>query len=320
MGANEERIIKITSNMAHISVVSPVYMAENILPELVERITQSLQQITNGFEIILVEDGSPDQSWAVIEQLARKYPFVKGIKLSRNFGQHYAITAGLNYCKGEWIVVMDCDLQDRPEEIINLYNKATEGYMIVFAKRINRKDKWLKRLFSRLFYWVLSYLTDTKQDPSIANFGIFHHKVISSILSMNDFHRFFPTMVRWVGFRDAEIGVKHSQRHDGKSGYSIRKLLRLGLDVILSFSDKPLRLMVKFGFSISILSVIFAIYNLILYLNNIILVPGYASLIISVWFLSGLIVMVLGVVGLYVGKTFDKVKGRPTYLIQEKTF
>ena len=215
---------------------------------------------------------------------------------------------------------MDCDLQDQPEEILKLYQKAQEGFMIVRAERSQRKDKWLKRILSRFFYNMLGYLTNTKQDHAIANFGIYHKKVIGSILSMNDYQRFFPTMVQWVGFKQTKIHVEHAERPVGDSSYNFNKLVRLTVDVILSFSDKPLRLAIKFGFLISSLALFFTIFTFILYLNNKIIVPGYTSLIISIWFLSGIIIIVLGVVGLYIGKTFDKVKGRPTYIIMDTTF
>ncbi len=304
-----------------ISIVCPVFGCSDSLKDLYARLKESMQEITDDYEIILVNDASPDKStWNIISGLSKIDNRVKGINLSRNFGQHYAINAGLDHCKGEWIVVMDCDLQDMPEEIKKLYDKAKEGYLIVFARRYQRKDKWSKRLFSKWFYLVLGYLTDTDQDPAIANFGIFNKKVIASVLSMKDYHRFFPTMVRWVGFEKAIIDVEHSQRQSGKSNYSLGKMVKLAIDVILSYSDKPLKLIIKLGFAISALSIMFAIYNLILYLNNTILVPGYTSLIISIWLLSGIIITIVGVVGLYVGKTFDKVKGRPTYVIKEKTF
>jgi len=315
------RKVKIRSTVEVIlSVVVPVYGCKTCLYELFFRLKDTLEKITPDFEIILVNDASPDSAWEVIEDLAKKDKRVKGIDLSRNFGQHYAITAGLDHCMGEWVVVMDCDLQDQPEEIIKLYNEAINGYQIVFAQRIKRKDKLLKRVTSRLFYSILGYLTNTNQDPTIANFGIYHKKVIDSIRNMGDYHRYFPTMVRWVGFEHTKICVSHAERVDGHTSYSLKMLTRLSVDIILSFSDKPLRLTVKFGFIMSCLSLIFALYNLILFFNNKILVPGYTSLIISVWFLSGLIITLLGVVGLYIGKTFDSVKGRPTYFIMRKTF
>ncbi len=306
--------------MIYFSVVIPVFGCRMILYELYKRLKITLEAINPNYEIIMVNDGSPDNSWETIVDLSSKDNRVKGINLSRNFGQHYAITAGLDNCSGEWVIVMDCDLQDQPEEILKLYTKAKEGYHIVFAQRILRKDRWLKRIWSRMFYVVLGYLTDTMQDSAIANFGIYHRKVIESICGMGDYHRYFPTMVKWVGFKYSKIPVSHADRSDGKSSYSYKKSVKLAIDTILSFSDKPLRIAVKFGFFISCLAIVFAIYYLILFFGNKIIIPGYTSLILSIWFLFGLIIMVLGVVGLYIGKTFDKVKDRQSYIIMDKTF
>jgi len=301
-----------------ISIVIPVYGCKACLLELYSRLKETLELISNDFEIIMVNDASPDMPWNAITEIAQKDQRVKGINLSRNFGQHYAITAGLEYCSGNWVVVMDCDLQDQPEEIINLYNKAQEGWDVVFASREIRKDGIIKRALSRLFYATLGYLTNTEQDANIANFGIYHKKVIDAIKSMDDYQRYFPTMVKWVGFSSTKISVDHASRSEGKSSYTFSKLVRLSIDVILSFSDKPLRLTVKFGFTLSSIAFIFAIYNLVRFFIGDIKVPGYTSLIVSVWFLSGLIITIVGITGLYIGKTFDKVKGRPTYIVKEK--
>lgn len=301
-----------------ISIVSPVYKGEKLIQELVNRLNAVLPEISKDYEIILVEDGSPDKSWKVIEELCKNNPKVKGIKLSRNFGQHYAITCGLNAAKGEWVVVMDCDLQDQPEEIPNLLNKAIEGYDIVFAQRENRQDVFLKKLSSTFFYKVFSYLTETKQDSSIANFGIYNKKVISAILSMNDYIRYFPTMVQWVGFNSIKLRVKHDSRLEGKSSYTFSKLLRLAFNNIISFSDKPLRILVKLGFYISSISFLMGTFYLYQYVIGKIVVLGFTSIIITITFLSGIIILTLGLVGIYVGKTFEQSKQRPTYIIQSE--
>ncbi|MFZ4612897.1 MAG: glycosyltransferase family 2 protein, partial [Bacteroidia bacterium] len=289
------------------SIVSPVYRAEKIIPTLVKRIEDSVSQITSNYEIILVEDCGPDNSWAAIESIAKTNLRVKGIKLSRNFGQHYAITAGLDQCKGEWIVVMDCDLQDQPEEIINLYAKAKEGFDIVLARRAQRKDGFFKRFFSAAFYKTLSYLTGSEQDETVANFGIYSKKVIDAVVSMRESIRYFPTMIKWVGFESAKIDVVHDSREEGESSYNFKKLLKLALEIILSFSDKPLRLMIKIGLIISLISVVIAIDAIYSWLNGDISVLGYTSIIVSIWLLSGIIISTLGLVGLYVGKTFEGV-------------
>lgn len=301
-----------------LSIITPVYKCESCIVDLIDRLSTSINTITTDFEIIFVNDSSPDNSWAVLKQIASENSTIKLINLSRNFGQHAAITAGLSEATGEWIVVMDCDLQDLPEEIPNLHRKAQEGYDFVLAERASRSDSFYKKMTSKLFYFVLSYLTGTKQDTSVANFGIYHRKVIHEVLKMGDQIKFFPLMIKWVGFSSCKLPVQHAARTEGTSSYSLLKLLRLSSDVILSFSDKPLKILVKLGFLISLIALIFGLDILYSYLNGKIIVQGYASLIISLWFLSGLIVSMLGLVGLYVGKSFDKVKGRQVYIIKEK--
>ena len=299
----------------YISIVSPIYKGEKMLDELVRRIMTSVTTITDDYEIILVNDCSPDNSLHKIQQICNTYKNVKGVNLSRNFGQHYAITAGLSMAKGEWVVVMDCDLQDRPEEIPNLYKKAIEGYDSVFAQRVERQDTFTKRLSSTLFYMVFSFLTDSKQDKSVANFGIYHRKVVDAILSMGDSIRYFPIMAQWVGFRKFYLPVVHAEREIGKSSYSLFKLLKLASDNMIGFSDKPLRLMLKFGFYIVILSLFVALWFLFKWAMGWIEVSGFTTMVLSIWLAVGIIMMMLGVTGLYIGKIYDRVKGRPTFII-----
>ena len=301
----------------HISVVSPVYKAPKILQELVARLEASLIEITDSFEVILVDDGCPWDSWSVIEELCKKYKFIKGIKLSRNFGQHYAITAGLDQAKGEWVVVMDCDLQDQPEEIGKLLYEAKSGFDIVLAARMNRQDNYLKKKTSQLFYKLLSSLSGAKFDHEVANFGIYNFAVINTIISMREPIRYFPGLVNWVGFKSTKISVRHSNRTDGRSSYSWNKLFALALDVILSYSDKPLRLIVKLGLIISLLAFSFVGFSVWQWYRGVILVPGFTSLIASVWFLSGILISTIGTIGLYVGKTFEAAKNRPIYVISK---
>ena len=303
------------SSEVHISVVSPIYKGEKMVAELVRRIKDNVLPITESYEIILVNDASPDNSWEEIKKECATDTRVKGIDLSRNFGQHYAITAGLNYAKGEWVVVMDCDLQDRPEEIPNLYNKAQEGWDSVFAQRIRRSDGFIKRMSSKAFYALFSYLTETKQDPSVANFGIYNRKVINAILSMHDHIKYFPTMVQWVGFRKYYLPIVHDERLEGKSSYSFGRLLHLAIDTIIAFSDKPLRIAAKLGLIIAFGALIVGVIYLSRFYMGDIEVLGYTSIVISVWFLGGIIIFLCGVLGIYLGKTFEKVKGRPVFIM-----
>lgn len=302
-----------------LSIVSPVYRAGLVLEELVERIAKSIPSTFNSYEIILVDDFSPDKSWQEIVEISKKNTNVRGFKLSRNFGQHYAITAGLNYVTGDYIVVLDCDLQDQPEEIEKLFNESQKGFDIVLARRHERKDSLYKKAVSKLFYKTLSYLTGTKQDASVANFGIYSKQVIDEVVKLEEKIKYFPTMVKWVGFSTAYVNVEHASRTEGKSNYNFKKLLNLALDIILAYSDKPLRLIIKFGLSVALVSFLMVIYVLFEKFTGKVSVSGYASLIISIWFLSGCMLTTLGVVGLYIGKIFEGVKNRPSYIIEKST-
>ncbi len=300
-----------------ISVVIPVYKCKESLPELTERLGKVLSNLVKDYEIIYVVDGNFFGEWEMIKKISQGNLHVKGILLSRNFGQHSAIFKGLEYAKGDWIVVMDCDLQDKPEEVEKLYLKALEGYEVVLARRAIRRDGYLKRKFSKLFYRILSYLTETEQDPAVANFGIYHHKVINAILDLGDYVKFLPTMVQWVGFKISKVEVEHNERKYGRSSYNFMKLLRLAVDVILTFSDKPLRLIIYFGCIITIISVFVALYYFYKYITGKIIVIGYSSLIISLWFLFGINFIMLGIVGIYIGKTFNQTKSRPYAIVSQ---
>lgn len=302
-----------------LSIVSPVYRAELVLDELVERIAKSVPSAFNSYEIILVDDFSPDKSWQKIVEISSKNSNVRGFKLSRNFGQHYAITAGLNQVFGDYVVVLDCDLQDQPEEIEKLFNESQKGFDIVLARRYERKDSLYKKTVSKLFYKTLSYLTGTKQDATVANFGIYSKQVINEVVKLEEKIKYFPTMVKWVGFSTSYVNVEHASRSEGKSNYNLKKLLNLALDIILAYSDKPLRLIIKFGLSIAMVSFLMVIYVLFEKITGKVSVSGYASLIISIWFLSGCLLTTLGVVGLYIGKIFEGVKNRPSYIIEKTT-
>lgn len=308
--------MNLTSN-PEITVVIPVYQAESLIDELLKQLTNELKTITNHYEIVLIEDRSPDNSWLEILKAQSIYPHVKAVRLSRNFGQHHAISAGLALCKGDWTVVMDCDLQDQPSEISKLYREAKKGFDIVLARRAARQDNWLKTLSSKLFYRTLGYLTGVEQDATVANFGIYSRKVISALIKMPESVRYFPTMVRWVGFNSTKIDVKHAARPDGKTSYNFKKLLNLSLDICLANSDKPIRLTIKLGLIVAFTGFIFATYIAIRALLGGIPVMGYASLLVSLWVLSGLIICIIGVIGLYVGKSFEGIKNRPHYLIDE---
>jgi dolichol-phosphate mannosyltransferase len=306
--------------MARISVVIPVYEAEACLDELYRRLQASLEPIDPDFEVFLVEDGGKDNSWEIIQAISRKDPRVKGVRFSRNFGQHYGITAGLDYCDGDWVVVMDCDLQDRPEEIPRLYEKATQGYDIVVARRGARKDPFFKHMTSALFYRIFSYLSEMEYDGQVGNFRIMSRRVVENYRSMREQLRFFGALINRLGFPTASIEVRHDKRFAGETTYDLRKLIKLASEAIIAYSDKPLRLAVKVGFVVSLLSFLCGLFVAVKALFFGSPISGWASLIISIYFMGGIITALLGIIGIYLGKTFDEVRKRPLYIVMSTTF
>jgi dolichol-phosphate mannosyltransferase len=304
----------------HISVITPIYGCVDSIKQLYKRVVSTLSTVTEEFEIIMINDASPDNAWDVIKELSREDNRVKGINLSRNFGQHRAITAGLDYAQGDWTVVMDCDLQDQPEEIIKLYNKAQEGYHVVIGKRAKRQDIFLKKLSSKIFFTLYNYLTDIKVNSNIGNFGIYSRSVIDTVKQFQEQNRSFGLFVVWSGFSRVEIDIHHAKREIGKSSYTLRKLINLAIDSIVSQSNKPLKLSIKFGFLISFFSLMYAVWLVGRYFISDIHVEGWTSVMVSIYFIAGLIFMNLGFLGLYIGKIFDEVKNRPLYIIQDTTF
>ena len=302
-----------------ISVVTPVYMAADCLPELCRRLVAALESITNDFEIIMVEDGSPDRSWETMVKLIEAEPRCKGIRLARNFGQHYAITAGLEHASGEWIVVMDCDLQDQPEEIARLYTAATDGgYDVVFGRRIQRHDHWLSRWASKCFYAVYNFFTEAKFDNTIANFSISRREVINALVRLREHNRSFPLFIHWLGFSIGYADIAHAARFAGKTSYSLSKLFRLSAESIISQSNRPLHLSIGLGGLMATLSFLVALYYLAKYFMLGIPVTGWTSMIVSLWFLGGILLANIGILGLYLGRVFNEVKNRPLYVIRNK--
>lgn len=303
--------------MPEITIVVPVYGCCDSLKALYGRLKESLSVITENFEIILVNDASPDNAWNIIKELAAQDKRVRGINLTRNFGQHKAIAAGLNYAQGNWVVVMDCDLQDRPEEIIKLYNKAQEGYDAVFGQRIGRQDSRRKRWTSRLFIAVYDYLTDSKTDPTIGNFSIISRKVVNELKRLTEQHHPYTSFVIWLGFKRTYIEIEHAKRETGTSSYNFKRLIELAMDNIVSQSNKLLRMSIKFGFGLASFSALYALYIAIKYFMVDEVVPGWTSVMVSIYFIGGLLFANLGLIGLYIGKIFDETKNRPLYIIDE---
>ncbi len=304
----------------YFSVIIPVYGCKLCLDELYQRIKNTIESITETFEIIFVNDASPDNAWEVIIEIAKNDKRVKGLNLSRNFGQHNAITAGLDYAKGEWVIVMDCDLQDQPEEITKLYNKAKEGFDYVKGYRKQRKDSVFRILISKLFYRFISFINGKKIDGNTANFGIYNRQVIKTICLLREKNRWFPTLIDWIGFNGTSIEILHSSRVSGKSSYNFRKLFRLAVDVFILNTDHPLRLMVGTGLVLSLVSFIYTLIIIIKFSMGYITILGYSSIIVAICFFSGIIIFFLGIFGLYLSKVVEDIRNRPIYIIKDTTF
>ena len=242
---------------------------------------------------------------------------MKGINLSRNFGQPYAITAGLSYAKGEYVAVIDCDLQNKPEDLPAMYRKAQEGYDIVSARRVVREDTFLKRLSSAMFHKAYDFLSGFKTDKAVAEFGIYSKKVVKVYCSIPEYSRSFVELVHTLGFKKTTVDVLHDHRLEGESSYNLYRLLKLSYDSIISNSNRPLHLAVSLGLIMSVLSFLMAIYNIFATFYGLNEVVGYTSTIFSIWFVGGLLLFMMGVLGLYIGKIFDQVKGRPIFIVSE---
>lgn len=301
-----------------LSVVAPVYGCQGCLEDLVDQVQAAVATMGVDFEMILVDDASPDGAWARIEELSRTRPWLRGLRLSRNFGQHSAISAGIEHAHGRWTVVMDCDLQDAPAEIPALYRKANdENLDVVFAQRLERQDKPLKRLSSWGFFTLLGWLTGVPQDPTTANFGIYHRKVIEAVCRMPERDRSFPLMVKWAGFRTGKLPVQHQARAVGETSYTLRKLIKLSVNIALGYSEKPLRMVAGTGIACALVAFVLVGMSMLRWWDGDIEVAGYTSIIGSVWLIGGLVMFCLGVVGLYVGQVFRNVQHRPYYIVAD---
>jgi dolichol-phosphate mannosyltransferase len=264
-----------------------------------------------------VNDCSPDNSWEKIADICTNDQRVKGINLSRNFGQPYAITAGLTYAKGDYIAVIDCDLQNKPEDLPAMYEKALEGYDVVSARRVVRDDTFLKRMSSAVFHKVYDFLSGFDTDKAVAEFGIYSKKIVKVYCSIPEYSRSFVELIHTLGFKKTTVDVSHDHRLEGESSYNLHRLLVLSYNSIISNSNRPLYLSVTLGFLMSLLSFLMAVYNIFAKFAGLNEVAGYTSTIFSIWFVGGLLLFMMGILGLYIGKIFDQVKGRPVFIVSE---
>ena len=303
--------------MTQLSIVVPVYNESSLIEELIRRVVINVKKITEDFEIIVVDDGSKDQTWELIEKEAKKENRIKGVKFSRNFGHHYAITAGLHKSTGDWVVVMDGDLQDRPEVIPDLYTKAKSGFDVVFVSRQNRPETLVYRIAQKTFYSLLNFFSGIKFDSRQANFSIINRKVVEAFKIFPEQARFYGSTIKWLGFSRSEIFADHGTRHSGKPSYTFKKRIKLASDIVLAFSERPLKASIFLGFLLSTMSLVammLVAYRAYFFGFT---VTGWASLLSALFFSTGIILMVLGISAIYIGEVFKQVKNRPLYIIDK---
>jgi polyisoprenyl-phosphate glycosyltransferase len=300
-----------------LSVVVPVYACEGALRELHRRLTESLRWTDGDYELVFVEDRGPDRSWSVLRELAQADPHVRVFRLSRNFGQHAAITAGLSKSRGRWTVVMDCDLQDPPEEIKRLYDKAAEGYDIVLARRAQKRASLFRRLASKAYFALLNTFAGTSIDPGHGSFSIIARKVTDSYLTFKDRDRHYLFVLYWLGYNQTSVEYEHAPRAAGKSAYTLRRLIGHALGGVFFQTTILLRWVIYVGFSLAALGIGAAIYFIVARVSGTVY-PGWTSLVVLLLLIGGLITISTGVTGLYIGRVFNEARERPLYVIDEE--
>ena len=300
--------------MVELSVVVPVYRCVECLAVLHERLVRTLEGTIDSFELVFVDDRSPDDSWTVLEDLAERDARVRAIRLSRNFGQHAAITAGLAEAQGAWTVVMDCDLQDPPEEIPRLLAKAREGYEIVLSRRVGRRQSWLRRLLGRAYFRVRNFFMRMDMSTEYSSLSLLSRKVVDAFLDVRDRDRQYMLIVHWLGFERAEIEFEHAERLAGKSSYTMRQLIQVGIEGFFFETTILLRWIVYLGFGIALVGMLLAAWFVLAYFLFDPF-PGWTSVAVLLLIVGGFIIISLGVTGLYVGKIFGQVKDRPLYVV-----
>ncbi len=301
-----------------VSVVIPIYNEEGNLPELHRRLDAVFQtDLKVTHEIILVDDGSKDTSWALIQGLCQKDPNVKGIKFSRNFGHHIAITAGMDIAKGHAVVLMDGDLQDQPEEIPKLYAQYKQGFDVVVGVRVQKKHSFFKRTTSSIFMYCVNNLLGSKITMDSHIFRIMSRKVVDHLGQFRERDRFITGLISYLGFKQIGVAVRHAPRYAGETKYSFFKLIRLAVNTITAFSYRPLQLASVFGFIVSMVSFLAILYLIIKKIFFGISFVGWTSTVILILFMGGVQMLFLGLLGEYVGRGYAESQKRPLYIIDE---
>jgi len=307
-------------SVAHptVSVVAPVFNEEASLPELYHRVRDVLDGAGEAWELVLVNDGSRDRSPEIMRELHARDARVKVVDFARNFGHQVAITAGTDYARGDAVVVMDADLQDPPEVILDLLAKWREGYEVVYAVRAKRQgETWFKEFTAKLFYRIIYRITDIDIPMDTGDFRLMDRKVVEALRGVREKHRFMRGLSVWVGFRQTGVKYVRAARYAGETKYPLKKMLRFALDGITSFSYLPLQIATYLGFFIAGVAIVGIIATIILRLSGSHAFYGQATTLVSVLFLGGVQLISLGIIGEYLGRIYDEVKGRPLYIVRE---
>ena len=306
------------NNQIEFSIVAPCYNEERCLEEFVSRVMSMMESYNKKFEILLINDGSADNTLEVSKGLAKTYNQIKIIDFSRNFGHQAAVTAGLDYSKGNAVIIIDSDLQDPPEVISEMIKKWKEGFQVVYGKRTIRKGESFMKLFTaKIFYKVLQKLTSTDIPVDTGDFRLIDKKVVTIMKSMREKHRFIRGMVSWTGFKQTPVYYERDSRFSGETGYPLRKMLTFALDGITSFSIIPLQFLTLIGIIVTTITVLLSllVFFVKLFIPEFFL-AGFPTIILVVMFFGGIQVFFLGIMGEYIGRIFNEVKNRPNYIVE----
>jgi polyisoprenyl-phosphate glycosyltransferase len=300
------------------SIVIPIYDEQETFPDLVKRLRVVMDQLDGPAEVVLVDDGSRDASYRLMVEANCEDPRFKLLRLSRNFGHQIAITAGMDAASGDAVIIMDADLQDPPEVILEMVAKWHEGYEVVYAVRERREgETFFKRTSATIFYGLQRRLAEIEQPVEVGDFRLVDRTALNAFLQMRERNRYVRGMFSWIGFRQAAVPYARASRQAGSSKYPLRKMINLALDGFVGFSTAPLKFALGLGLIISIGAVTYGLVAIALKLAGLPYVPGYASLLVTITFLSGIQLIMVGMVGQYVARIYDEVRARPLYLVQD---
>lgn len=302
-----------------VSIIIPIYNEEATIPELYRRIDNTLKALKFDFEMIFINDGSKDSSLNLLENLRKKDDRVKILSFSRNFGHQIAISAGIDYANGNAAIIMDGDLQDPPELIPKMLEKHKKGYEIVYAKRKTRQDTFFKKITASMFYQLINILSDTKIPQEVGDFRLMDRKALDSLKQLKEKSRFIRGLTSWIGFKHTIIEFERDKRFAGQTNYPLNKMIKLAIDSITGFSYKPLKIATYIGFGAAMIGFLGGVYAIILKIlepNSTVL--GWTTIVIAIFFMGGIQLMILGIIGEYIGRIYTETQNRPLYIIDKE--